>query len=659
MVFRVQELEVQVRTRSIILGIFALVFVQTAAFSQNLEDFVSTGAPAEWVRPQTVPAAEDVEFKTRYVLVDRQYRATETSDDRYYRYVDAFNTPNDVKDGSTISVSLDPEYDTVTFHHIRLIRDGQVKDLLDLAKFDFYRIETERNRMIYNGTMEMAYHVPDVRIGDRLDFAYTHSGKNPAFLSNFQATFKHQYGADVEKIHGSLLIDKDLPVYYTSLSGAEPPRITDEGEFARYSWTIEPAPKKIVDDNIPWSHIPRPKTQFSTYSDWSDVGELFAEHYRPNAPTKDIADIISEIQVNADTKAKRLRAALGFVQREIRYLGIELGVGGYVPRAPETVLARRFGDCKDMTLLLITLLDGLDIHAVPVLVDTDYRNGITNFQPSPTVFNHVIVMADLDGKTYFLDPTRGEQLGDLDHLQQADFGKGVVVAPDSPGIVQVIAPKPKFFRSVVDIFDMRPNPGDLEFTHSATYHMETADSYWTWIRNNPIDEINKSYLDRFQQRYPTLEQNEPIEIEVDPETATVKLTAHYTIRDAWIPNDDGSARYFDSYAQDIYRDMPDFSGVKRTAPFALKSSIRTEQTIRFLLSGSWDLPPETESFDLPALKYEKRTLFLNNIYTSVFTYETKTDRIESQDFKETMAAIKKMDKSVDVSLERYDMPAKN
>src|SRR5690606_12491954 len=117
--------------------------------------------------------------------------------------------------------------------------------------------------------------------------------------------------------------------------------------------------------------------------------------------------IESEIKRIASTETSdegRLLAALRFVQGEIRYLGVEVGPGSHAPSPPDQVLARRLGDCKDKTLLTVTLLDRLGIEAHPPLVATGLRRAIAQRLPSPGAFDHVIVLAKLDGQFIWLDP---------------------------------------------------------------------------------------------------------------------------------------------------------------------------------------------------------------------------------------------------------------
>ena len=65
---------------------------------------------------------------------------------------------------------------------------------------------------------------------------------------------------------------------------------------------------------------------------------------------------------------ERVVAALEFVQSEIRYFSVSLGENSHRPASPDIVLKRRYGDCKDKSLLLMTLLDELKIPSKVVLL---------------------------------------------------------------------------------------------------------------------------------------------------------------------------------------------------------------------------------------------------------------------------------------------------
>lgn len=94
------------------------------------------------------------------------------------------------------------------------------------------------------------------------------------------------------------------------------------------------------------------------------------------------------------------------MQKQVRYLFLGMDGGGYRPATAETTWARRFGDCKAKTALLLALLQALDIEARPVLVQTGPSDGLETRLPRMGAFNHVLVEARLGGKPIWpLSPT--------------------------------------------------------------------------------------------------------------------------------------------------------------------------------------------------------------------------------------------------------------
>lgn len=90
--------------------------------------------------------------------------------------------------------------------------------------------------------------------------------------------------------------------------------------------------------------------------------------------------------------------AAGHAARSVRYFGIELGWGGWIPRAPEVTLARKFGDCKDKALLMSDLLRASGSDAVPVLISSPSHVFVDPDLPTMFRFNHAIVGVPWAGK---------------------------------------------------------------------------------------------------------------------------------------------------------------------------------------------------------------------------------------------------------------------
>ncbi len=151
---------------------------------------------------------------------------------------------------------------------------------------------------------------------------------------------------------------------------------------------------------------------------WREVG-LWYQGLLAALPRRSpaVRGLAAELVAGAETPRRRLEAILAFLRRKVRYVAVEVGIGGYRPSAPEEVLTRKWGDCKDKSLLLVDLLGEAGIEALPALVLLGEDRRIDPEFPSPAQFNHLIVAVPEDavetadgdpvaGGYLFLDPTQ-------------------------------------------------------------------------------------------------------------------------------------------------------------------------------------------------------------------------------------------------------------
>ena len=138
------------------------------AQAQNVSDYVKISPAADWVVDVTSPPLDEDLSEGRdivYSLVDRQHRYDLNRDRLYNRFViDLLSSPG-VEERGTVSIDFDPAFETLTLHHIRIIRDDQSFDAIDLSEAMIFRAETDRQYMIFNGQLTFSMSVLDLRIG--------------------------------------------------------------------------------------------------------------------------------------------------------------------------------------------------------------------------------------------------------------------------------------------------------------------------------------------------------------------------------------------------------------------------------------------------------------------------------------------------------------
>jgi len=135
-------------------------------------------------------------------------------------------------------------------------------------------------------------------------------------------------------------------------------------------------------------------------------------------PSPEVAAQTRRLTDGLTTPRQRLDALLSHTSEKVRYVAVEMGIGGFLPSAPPETLGRGWGDCKDKSMLLVEMLGVAGIEAYPALVLSDRSERIDREFPSPGQFNHAIVAVPLDGQELglaetdpvsegflFLDPT--------------------------------------------------------------------------------------------------------------------------------------------------------------------------------------------------------------------------------------------------------------
>ncbi len=184
---------------------------------------------------------------------------------------------------------------------------------------------------------------------------------------------------------------------------------------------------------------------------WTEIGNWYDKlaASRTEAPLE-IAARAREVGAGA-TFTEKIQGVAGFMQREIRYVGIEIGIGGLQPHPATDVFKYRYGDCKDKATLMIAMLNAVGIRATWVLVDT-HRGFIDPAFPSSRG-NHAIAAIEIpagyndpdlravvtarSGKRYLIfDPTDTyTPIGLLGFHLQGSYG--ILVAGDESQVIQL------------------------------------------------------------------------------------------------------------------------------------------------------------------------------------------------------------------------------
>ena len=131
--------------------------------------------------------------------------------------------------------------------------------------------------------------------------------------------------------------------------------------------------------------------QNNGFADWKAMGkwETSLTNGRREA-SPEIKKKTAEITANAPTTLAKMRVLAQFMQKDIRYVAIQLGIGGWQPHPAPEVFLHKYGDCKDKATLFGTMLNEIGVESYYVVINTE-RGTITPATPATRWFDHVIL----------------------------------------------------------------------------------------------------------------------------------------------------------------------------------------------------------------------------------------------------------------------------
>ena len=645
--------------RQLLIAWFALLPVTLLA-----ADMVRYGPEPGWLAPVSVEYHSEAPLDVvldgaHYLHFERQVRVPPSGDAAYYfRYVMQITNQAGLDNQSQINISFDPIYERIELHRLRVIRDGKILDRLRDTPLRLLDQEEDLDHQIYNGTKTANLLLEDLRVGDLLDYSYSFIGNNPVFDDVFNARFRLQWEVPISSQYFRLLWQKDRPLITRAINGAAQlePEVDSEGAAYIVRQT-EVAPKILEEDTPDWFD-PYPMIFFSEQQQWSEVVDWGRGLFRNSVVGSDqIRDIADDIRRKSARTDDRIVAALQFVQDNIRYVGIELGINSHQAAPAPTVLARRYGDCKDKTSLLVAILDELGITAYPALVNTSERAEIEKHLPSMRSFDHVLVALPHDGKLFWLDPTRSQQKGRLEQIYQPDYGRALILRDGENALSDMASEASISGYEIREHFDFNAYDDDtIRFSVATEYFGANAERQISRFEQDGLNQIAQRYLEWYQNFFP---QITPLQ---SPQTgfssdSRFSIDEAYRIEDFWEaePEENRDVGWVYSSSINSYLEQPEKRS--RTQVYNLGDRVSVSQHIRLSLEKARDW--QFDSFDFEEdndfFNYRVKERFdpAGKELTLEYHYANKTDRVPPERYEEYLAALERADEQTNFGFYRF------
>ncbi len=205
----------------------------------------------------------------------------------------------------------------------------------------------------------------------------------------------------------------------------EPEVSYQENGIVLYIWRSGKMPALKLEDGMPHVNDIAARLSYSSIPSWDDVYKWYKNLAKGRyAPDQHLQETVEKLTENLTTDEAMIRTIYHYVAKHIRYVGIELGQSAYQPSPAAEVLKKQYGDCKDKTTLLISMLDLVGIKAYPVMLSTSPYQRVDTALPSLSQFNHMIAAIPAGNDNYiWLDATSETcSYGNLPYIDQGRVG---------------------------------------------------------------------------------------------------------------------------------------------------------------------------------------------------------------------------------------------
>lgn len=293
---------------------------------------------------------------------------------------------------------------------------------------------------MYDDAKVTAISMPGVEDGVIIDYVYTQTTFKSYLPNQYWENWSFRDGSDPVLLSRMTLFAPATVNVQTQAhnSSGMTQTIISTGTQKTYIWQMGKLATLLPEPAMPPAATFLPWLEISTVPSWQTISQWY--HGLSSSQmtvSPEVRDTVKTLIAGKPNDTEKARAIYYWVEGRTRYVALELGLSAFQPHPAAEVCRNRYGDCKDMATLLVTMLHEAGIKtAWPVLLGADNTQPVHDNLAAPLFFNHAIVRADIDGKPYWFDSTAS--MCSFGQIPGSDRGVDAFVVRDGAGTFETI-----------------------------------------------------------------------------------------------------------------------------------------------------------------------------------------------------------------------------
>lgn len=566
-------------------------------------------------------------------LYDEQTNAGDHTE--YIHVIKQIVNESGVQANSELSFQFSGEYQQLLFHRLSVIRNGQVVNKLSPTAFKVSKVEDALGDHQLSDNYQAVLVLTDLRKGDCIDMAYSLKGANPVFEGKYTGMINFVAGTPVVNHYATVMIPEGRRLIIRNFNNASNPNISRKNGFVVYDW-----PKTSIQSyeyssvSTPSWYVSFPYSELSEYDNWVGVGQWgyrLVNHYKYTLSAELKQKVAAWQKQSGGSEAKYYQLATRFVQDDIRYHGVEIGIHTNKPHEPSLTFQNRYGDCKDKSILLVALLRANNIPAYLALVNTNWNERLIEHLPG-NFFDHAIVMAEVDGLKQWVDPTMSLQKGAIEDNYMPDYGRALVIDSITHSLTEIA---PNGYGNV-DVVETYTVPEDEQGTGTLAvktiYRKGAADGIRQTLSNGVV-ELEKSYERYYTDLYGKTTLDGNIEVADDTVENNITMLEKYTLHKMW--KKQGGKIVVEVSAKPILERLvaPPQDG-DYTKPMAISFPCNINYHAEYKMPSDWKVTEENFTIDRPSYFMSFEATYSGDIIYLNYSLRNHKDHVPAAELKQ-------------------------
>jgi hypothetical protein len=243
----------------------------------------------------------------------------------------------------------------------------------------------------------MRIQMPQMTDNCVIDYAYSVKRKGHIMKGEYWRQTNFQTSEPILKYRFTIHAPKKMEFLY-HVSGINlQPKITETKYTRIYEFEASDIPPIKEEKFMPALQDLEYSITISSLKSWNQLARWYYTLIREQDHiTPEIQKKTGQLLFGAKDRREKIRRLYEYVAENILYIGIELGIWAIKPHPAELVFKEKYGDCKDKTILLNTMLKAAGIKSYPALISSGDSSRVIQEVPSLSYFNHMILVVEAE-----------------------------------------------------------------------------------------------------------------------------------------------------------------------------------------------------------------------------------------------------------------------